>query len=155
MLRLIVRLFGTEQEQFYNMICRCYFYLDDTKPISDILWSLINRDSSTDRHHSKELMAYQIAFDLNEYQNDAFLRGIFNHIARPPASQLLADKPTTSASTDSAAADASSSGNEAMAADIGATALSMDAEEEAAASHWDDDLEPPRVGPHKMNSFRK
>jgi len=91
MLRLIVRLFGSAQDQNYNTICRCYFYLDERKPISDILWTLINDDNTVSKR--KELTAYQIAFDLNEFQNDAFLRGIFNNIPRPPARQLEKAEP--------------------------------------------------------------
>eukprot|EP01084_Bolivina_argentea_P099534 178917_1 len=87
-LRLIVKLFGSGSDENYNTICRCYFYLDDTKPISDILWRLIQCNSKEDTNDRKQLTAYQIGFDLSEYQNDAFLRGIFNNLPHPPYTQL-------------------------------------------------------------------
>ena len=150
LLRLIVKLFGDTNDTNYNTICRCYFYLDDTRPISDVLWQLINSDSSSDKNNRKELTAYQIAFDLTEYQNDAFLRGIFNNIPRPPYSQLYPDKVKQQQASQPAPASE-------QAADIGATSLNdndNDADKSSAdkpstesigynsevSKYWDDEL---------------
>ena len=136
MLRLIVKLFTGSNEQNYNTICRCYFYLDDTKPISDILWTLINSDASSDKNNRKELTAYQIAFDLTEYQNDAFLRGIFNNIPRPPYSQLYPER-VKAQQSESKPADSSTE----EAVDIGTTSLKSAAEKpDTTSSYWDDEL---------------
>jgi len=124
--------------------------LDDTRPISDVLWQLINSDSSSDKNNRKELTAYQIAFDLTEYQNDAFLRGIFNNIPRPPYSQLYPDKVKQQQASQPAPASE-------QAADIGATSLNdndNDADKSSAdkpstesigynsevSKYWDDEL---------------
>jgi len=150
LLRLIVKLFGDTNDANYNTICRCYFYLDDTRPISDILWQLINSDASSDKNNRKELTAYQIAFDLTEYQNDAFLRGIFNSIPRPPYSQLYPDR----VKQQQAASQPSAASTE-QAADIGATSLNDNDANDAPKSsedkpstdyndevskYWDDEL---------------
>jgi len=135
MLRLIVRLFGDASTSNYNTICRCYFYLDERKPISDILWTLINSpDDASNTNKRKELTAYQIAFDLNEFQNDAFLRGIFNNIPRPPSSQLDQPKPEPAALPVTAPSDTS--------AEITSTAMDTDEDERADAdvSLWADPL---------------
>jgi len=156
LLRLIVKLFETTDDQNYNAICRCYFYLDDTKPISDILWTLINCDATEDANSKKELSAYQIAFDLTEYQNDAFLRGIFNNIPRPPYSQLFPEKMKKGAAADNAASSQqqqqppAAAGDNDQPADIGMTSLNNDEQkpdagddamvDDEVSSFWDDAL---------------
>ena len=142
-LRLIVKLFTTTNEQNYNTICRCYFYLDDTKPISDILWTLINSDISLDKNYRKELTAYQIAFDLTEYQNDAFLRGIFNNIPRPPYSQLYPDK--VKGKQDNNAIQQPQSSNNEEATDIAMTSMKdtenqPNVDDDEVSKYWDDEL---------------
>lgn len=49
-LQLLVRLYNEEDEENknYNYICRCYFYLNNVKPISQILWNLINDVTNND-----------------------------------------------------------------------------------------------------------
>ncbi len=73
-----------------------------------------------DENNRKELTAYQIAFDLTGYQNDAFLRGIFNNIPKPPITQLYPDRIKKKKEEQP---QASQPADDSGAADIGATSL--------------------------------
>ena len=125
LLALIVELYNALPNRNYPIICRCYFYLDNTKAISQILWNLINNDGNSSASvasnanandndndndvnmdnnnntamnttetntsldsHERELICYQICFDLFEFQNESFTRAIFDNIPKPPTSQL-------------------------------------------------------------------
>jgi len=123
MLRLMVSLLAAEKEQFYSVLCRCYFYLDDTRPISRILGDLI-----TDCRPEAVLTAFQIAFDLAEFQNDAFLRAIFKQMPRPPRSQLADEAEAATVPAPDA--------EDGPAIDIAPTAMDC-ADDGDVAGHWD------------------
>eukprot|EP00466_Bigelowiella_natans_P005314 jgi/Bigna1/92583/estExt_fgenesh1_pm.C_360002 len=67
LLRSMVKLYqGLANPDYLNM-CQCLLFLNDHDSVADALDTLINGDES------QAVMAYQVAFDLNENQNQPFL----------------------------------------------------------------------------------
>ena len=111
LLTLVVTLYKELPSKNYPNICCCYFYLDNTKEIAQILWDLIKLGSgngSNDRNDNEDIdmtteskrqsnddresICYQICFDLYEFQNESFARAIFDNIPKPPTNQLYPRK---------------------------------------------------------------
>ncbi|RUP51626.1 hypothetical protein BC936DRAFT_146875 [Jimgerdemannia flammicorona] len=85
-LRLLVRLFKNLQEPDYVSISQCLVHLNDPASCSELLRELVNRGD--DLHI---LMAYQIAFDLEENATQDFLHKVSNDLASAPAEERPVD----------------------------------------------------------------
>ncbi len=127
-LNILVDLHSKGGEPNYTYLCRCFFYLGNPKAISDILWELIQSDKT-------ELIAFQVAFDLTEYQNERFQRAIFDGVPRPPS-----DAPPPAASQRQPPAAQNADGYEAIPEldEDGDVAMEENAQKESA--------DPPTVG---------
>jgi len=60
--------------QVYPNLAQCLFTLDKSEAVAELLKGLIDRDTSEAR-----LVAFQIAFNLSENENQEFLRRLINH----------------------------------------------------------------------------
>eukprot|EP00397_Hematodinium_sp_SG-2012_P020973 GEMP01021640.1.p1 GENE.GEMP01021640.1~~GEMP01021640.1.p1 ORF type:complete len:655 (+),score=78.73 GEMP01021640.1:79-1965(+) len=87
MLKGIFRGLGSDNLQIYPGLCQCLFVLDDSDGMAEILKSLLDKGTAQGR-----LLAFQIAFDLNENENQEFLRRLRNHehlkVSEEPLSPL-------------------------------------------------------------------
>lgn len=79
-LRLIVDIYQQQSDPDYVAICQCLFFLDDANEVSAILNKLVQKDEES------SLIAYQVAFDLNENQNQPFLLRIVQSLPQPASS---------------------------------------------------------------------
>jgi 26S proteasome regulatory subunit N2 len=84
-LRILVKLYRELAQPDYLNMCQCWLFLDDANSIAVTLDKLV-RSSDTDDY----LMAYQVAFDLNENQNRPFLMRVIGDIKAPAAADPAA-----------------------------------------------------------------
>jgi len=66
-LRVLVKLYRNLEVPDYIAVCQCLLFLDDAQSVADILGGLIKKDEDS------ALIAYQVAFDLADNQNQPFL----------------------------------------------------------------------------------
>jgi 26S proteasome regulatory subunit N2 len=59
-------------------LCECYFYLEKTAEVAEILALLLKKGNEDEDHHGR-LLAYQIAFDLASFEKQTFLLGLLAH----------------------------------------------------------------------------
>ncbi|XP_072961995.1 26S proteasome non-ATPase regulatory subunit 1 homolog A-like isoform X2 [Typha angustifolia] len=76
-LRLLVKIFQRLPFPDYLSICQCLMLLNEPESVASILEKLLS--GSTD----DALLAFQIAFDLVENENQAFLLNVRNHLPNP------------------------------------------------------------------------
>jgi len=94
-LEMVVNLYRgiNDNLQIYPNLCQCLFQLDDVNGVAETLRSLIDRGTKEAR-----LIAYQIAFDLDENESQEFLRRLMNHekliVPEPPKPAEPAPEPT-------------------------------------------------------------
>lgn len=105
LLQTLVQLYSTQSTPDYLNVCQCLLFLNDSAQVAKILNSLVEPEPRGE-HETSALMAYQIAFDLGENQNQAFLDQV------SAALPLAQPTPAPAASTETpsetpAAADAS------------------------------------------------
>ncbi|CDH53515.1 probable rpn2-26s proteasome regulatory subunit [Lichtheimia corymbifera JMRC:FSU:9682] len=87
-LRLLVSLYHELQEPDYISISQCLVHLNDHSACNELLQGLIEKD--------QELMAYQIAFDLEESATQDFLLKIIKELPQPETTQEEgSDKPAS------------------------------------------------------------
>ena len=77
-MRILARLYHGLEQPEYSTVCQCLLYLDEPKEVAAILKSLIASAHDDD----DALMAYQVAFDLCESENQRFLLGVYHELAR-------------------------------------------------------------------------
>jgi 26S proteasome regulatory subunit N2 len=87
--RAIVRAYqsGTKNFNDYLNICNCLFLLDDSKSVAAILFELIRTEDE-----DKELLAYQIATDLNENDNQGYIDRVLKDMAKEEISVTATPK---------------------------------------------------------------
>jgi len=92
-LRVLVDLYATQAEPDFVNMCQCLHFLDDHQRVASTLDSLVKGD---DR---QVLLAYQVAFDLTENQNQPFLLRVSKALpadeAPPAATPPGATKPSS------------------------------------------------------------
>ncbi|ETW39578.1 hypothetical protein PFNF135_05608 [Plasmodium falciparum NF135/5.C10] len=71
LVNLYLSLSEEELKTEYINLCECLYYIDDYKKVAEILLKLL---------HNYHLMAYQISFDLVDFENKIFLRNILGQI---------------------------------------------------------------------------
>jgi len=96
-LRVLVELYKGLDEPDYISMCQCLLFLDDHTAVAAVLDSLLQNDP---------LMAYQVAFDLSENQNQPFLLRVVEALPvleapQPTATATTETEPSTSTSTSS------------------------------------------------------
>ena len=86
----LIRLYENLEKDKCNYIelATCLYHLEDTKKVGQLLCKLIIPDDSSS--NNLVLMAYQIAFDLVELQDQRFIEQIFNELSYLP-SDLIKD----------------------------------------------------------------
>lgn len=84
-LLVLVDLLKTLQVPDYISMCQCWLFLDDHQSVANTLNSLISFTDS-DQH----LMAYQVAFDLIENQNQSFLNRVITSLSESAADPAAA-----------------------------------------------------------------
>lgn len=81
----LLELYSTQQNtNSYSNICRCHFRLNDAASVAKILTDLAERDVE---------QAFQVAFDLAEYENEQFFVQILSHLD-PQIEEVPAEQPT-------------------------------------------------------------
>ncbi|RKO84054.1 armadillo-type protein, partial [Blyttiomyces helicus] len=111
-LRLLVKLYRNLQEPDYISINECLVHLNDPAACADMLQTLVGRDEAL-RHpvHSPDfscaplqklhtLMAYQIAFDLEDNATQEFLQKVAAALPAPAESKPPAPKDENAMETD-------------------------------------------------------
>ncbi|KAJ3383426.1 proteasome regulatory particle base subunit [Lobulomyces angularis] len=88
-LRLLANFYHTQTEPDYDSVCQCYIHLNDFAACAELLKSLVEKDEF------HKLVAYQLAFDLEENATQEFLSKVLGSL---PASQIQA---VTSTAADS------------------------------------------------------
>ncbi|KQJ95640.1 26S proteasome non-ATPase regulatory subunit 1 homolog A [Brachypodium distachyon] len=73
-LRCLVKIYKTLSNPDYLSICQCLMFLGESETVADILHKLLSGSEDD------ALLAYQIAFDLVENENQAFLLNVRNHL---------------------------------------------------------------------------
>uniref|UniRef100_J3MRB5 26S proteasome non-ATPase regulatory subunit 1 homolog n=1 Tax=Oryza brachyantha TaxID=4533 RepID=J3MRB5_ORYBR len=73
-LRCLVKIYQTLQNPDYLSICQCLMFLDEPETVGNILGKLLSGSKDD------ALLAFQIAFDLVENENQAFLLNVKNHL---------------------------------------------------------------------------
>ncbi|KAF7725612.1 proteasome regulatory particle base subunit [Apophysomyces ossiformis] len=92
-LRLLVSLYQNLEEPDYISVSQCLVHLNDPKTCTEMLKSLIDKEEA--------LMAYQIAFDLEENATQDFLSKVAKELPMPaPVSAEGESEPTLSSSDD-------------------------------------------------------
>ncbi|CRH01261.1 26S proteasome regulatory subunit RPN2, putative [Plasmodium relictum] len=71
LVKIYLSLSEEELKNEYINLCECLFYINDYKKVAEILLNLL------DNYH---LMAYQISFDLVDFENKTFLKNILRRI---------------------------------------------------------------------------
>ena len=66
--RELADIYKSKEVPNYISICQCLLYLDDAQSIATILEGLLKKDNCDDW-----LMAYQVAYELSEHENQPFL----------------------------------------------------------------------------------
>ena len=101
LLLTLVELYEEQGIPDYLNVCHCLLFLDDSDKVAHTLNDLIQREN--DAHHA--LLAYQIAFDLGENQNQPFLNRVAKALPTPDQPAL---PPTTTSTTAPSTTDSSS-----------------------------------------------
>ncbi len=83
--QLLVDLFKGLAEPDYFSVCVCHMHLNDPKACADMLRELCSKDE----HHS--LIAYQIAFDLEENATQEFLQKVLDSFPEKDADAMDTD----------------------------------------------------------------
>ncbi|CAM0910956.1 unnamed protein product [Alopecurus aequalis] len=73
-LRCLVKIYQTLSDPDYLSICQCLMFLDEPETVANILYTLFSEGTDD------ALVAFQIAFDLVENENQAFLLNVRNHL---------------------------------------------------------------------------
>uniref|UniRef100_A0ACD5ZQY5 Uncharacterized protein n=1 Tax=Avena sativa TaxID=4498 RepID=A0ACD5ZQY5_AVESA len=73
-LRCVVKIYQTLSDPDYLSICQCLMFLDEPETVANILYTLFSEGTDD------ALVAFQIAFDLVENENQAFLLNVRNHL---------------------------------------------------------------------------
>ncbi|XP_006652792.1 26S proteasome non-ATPase regulatory subunit 1 homolog A-like [Oryza brachyantha] len=100
-LRCLVKIYQTLPHPDYLSICQCLMFLGEPETVANILDKLLSGSEDD------ALLAYQIAFDLVENENQAFLLNVRNRLAsqspesNPDSGSALPDDQTGNAGTDS------------------------------------------------------
>ena len=116
LLQTLVQLYEGEGVTDFLNVCQCLLFLDDSDKVASILNELISKDEEAGGGSAAgALMAYQIAFDLSENQNQPFLNRVAKALPSP-------DQPAAAASA--AAAGAAATSTDASASAAPATASS-------------------------------
>ncbi|CAD6262383.1 unnamed protein product [Miscanthus lutarioriparius] len=76
-LRCLVKIYQTLPNPDYLSICQCLMFLGEPETVASILDKLLSGSKDD------ALLAYQIAFDLVENENQAFLLNVRNRLASP------------------------------------------------------------------------
>ena len=122
LLLTLVELYEEQGIPDYLNVCHCLLFLDDSDKVAHRLNELIARDD--DQHAT--LVAYQIAFDLGENQNQPFLNRVAKALPLPdqPALPATTTAPSATPSTTDPAAPTASSDATASAAESDASSSS-------------------------------
>ncbi|KAL1925244.1 uncharacterized protein VTP21DRAFT_127 [Calcarisporiella thermophila] len=90
-LRLLVNLYSNLSVPDYISISQCLVHLNDSSTCAQMLQDLVNKGDD-----SSLLMAYQVAFDLEENARQDFLQKISNELPKPePAPEPAPSAPAT------------------------------------------------------------
>ena len=89
-MRVLARLYHGMATPEYSTVCQCFLYLDEPKEVATILHGLIASTASGSGDDAA-LMAYQVAFDLCESENQRFLLAVYHELARLAAGGAGAD----------------------------------------------------------------
>eukprot|EP00475_Leptophrys_vorax_P043311 TRINITY_DN8299_c0_g1_i2.p1 TRINITY_DN8299_c0_g1~~TRINITY_DN8299_c0_g1_i2.p1 ORF type:complete len:954 (+),score=291.71 TRINITY_DN8299_c0_g1_i2:134-2995(+) len=87
-LTVLVKIYHDQENPDYSAICQCLLFLDDAFGIAGVLAKLIK--GTTD----ESLIAFQVAFELSENENQPFLLRVSSALApaQPPLSNTSGDK---------------------------------------------------------------
>lgn len=96
-LRVLVDLYKSLPTPDYLSMCQSLLFLGDYQSVANILQDLIKE--ADNRTVKDFLLAYQIAFDLNENQNQAFLAKVSNALPKPEEEPSVTATTSTTATT--------------------------------------------------------
>ncbi|TMW67451.1 hypothetical protein Poli38472_011071 [Pythium oligandrum] len=99
---VMVKIYRTHATRDYSGVCQCLQMLDNHAEVTKILEHLI-RSSNED-----SLIAYQVAFDLAENENQKFLLNIYHSLPSPPKPEPVAPAEGSADGATAAVAPASS-----------------------------------------------
>ncbi|KAE8714553.1 26S proteasome non-ATPase regulatory subunit 1-like protein A [Hibiscus syriacus] len=96
-LRLLVKLYQQLSSPDYLSISQCLMFLDEPEGVANLLEKLLRSENKEDA-----LLAFQVAFDLVENEQQAFLLNVRDHLS---ASKTLPSEPVQTGSADLAVAE--------------------------------------------------
>ena len=83
-LRLLVKLFGSQSQPDYFSISKCYAHLNDSDATSQLLLNLVSPTNASNQKQKEDsgLIAFQIAFDLTESVTQEFLENVMKNLQK-------------------------------------------------------------------------
>ncbi|RKO98605.1 hypothetical protein CXG81DRAFT_15699 [Caulochytrium protostelioides] len=90
-LRLLLRLYNNLPEPDYLSMSQCYLHLNDAAACAAMLTQLVGKSRANHTDDDHLLLAYQVAFDLEENARQDFLQRVSDHLQPSSADTEMAD----------------------------------------------------------------